>query len=105
MSEKADKRKKQISSVGNVADLALPQIIRTAMEKDPAAMAELFERTRRHLYYYAYMLTGNTADAEDLLQEAYIKCILSLDTLQNPASTHVDAGFLPGAPPQRGGGV
>ena len=84
MSEKADKRKKQISSVGNVADLALPQIIRTAMEKDPAAMAELFERTRRHLYYYAYMLTGNTADAEDLLQEAYIKCILSLDTLQNP---------------------
>ena len=47
-------------------------------------MAALFERTNRHLYYYAYMLTGDPADAEDLLQEGFIKCILSLDTLQNP---------------------
>ncbi len=84
MAEKANKRKKDAASGGAMADLALTQIIRAAADKDPAAMAELFERTRRHLYYYAYMMTGNTADAEDLLQEAYIKCILSLDTLQSP---------------------
>ena len=84
MAEKANNRKKDAASGEAMAALPLTQIIRAAADKDPAAMAELFERTRRHLYYYAYMMTGNTADAEDLLQEAYIKCILSLDTLQSP---------------------
>ena len=84
MAEKAGKQKKKTVPGREMAALPLTQIIRSAADKDPAAMAELFERTRRHLYYYAYMMTGNTADAEDLLQEAYIKCILSLDTLQNP---------------------
>ena len=36
------------------------------------------------IFRFAMARCGNTADAEDLLQEAYIKCILSLDTLQNP---------------------
>ena len=83
-SDKADKHKNAGDGRDNAVDLSLFQLVKKAAAKDPVAMAALFERTNRHLYYYAYMLTGDSADAEDLLQEGFIKCILSLDTLQNP---------------------
>lgn len=82
--DKADKHQNTSDRGDNAADLSVSQLVKMAASKDPAAMAALFERTNRRLYYYAYMLTGNPADAEDLLQEGFIKCILSLDTLQNP---------------------
>lgn len=82
--DKADKHQNTSDRGDNAADLSVSQLVKMAASKDPAAMAALFERTNRRLYYYAYILTGNPADAEDLLQEGFIKCILSLDTLQNP---------------------
>ncbi len=81
--DKTDKHQNTSDRGDNTADLSVSQLVKMAASKDPAAMAALFERTNRRLYYYAYMLTGNPADAEDLLQEGFIKCILSLDTLQN----------------------
>ena len=82
--DKTDKHQNTSDRGDNAADLSVSQLVKMAASKDPAAMAALFERTNRRLYYYAYILTGNPADAEDLLQEGFIKCILSLDTLQNP---------------------
>lgn len=68
------------------SDIHLTTIVRAAKTREPAALAELFQYTHQHIYYYAYMLTGDPHDAEDLLQEGYIKCILAIDTLQNPGA-------------------
>lgn len=64
----------------------LPRIVCAAKSGDPAALAELFQSTYPHIYYHAYILTGNPHDAEDLLQEGYIKCFLAIDTLQDPCA-------------------
>lgn len=63
-SDKADKHKNAGDGRDNAVDLPLSQLVKKAAAKDPVAMAALFERTNRHLYYYAYMLTGDSADAE-----------------------------------------
>ncbi len=63
----------------------LTRRIRQAVNGDPEGLALLFEETYQRLYYYAYLICGSRDAAQDLLQEGYIKCILSLDTLQNPA--------------------
>lgn len=68
------------------SDARLVTIVCAVKARDPAAMTELFQYTHQHLYYYAYMLTGDSHDAEDLLQEGYIKCIVAIDTLQNPGA-------------------
>lgn len=64
----------------------LTRIVCSAKSGDPAALAELFQSTYPHIYYHAYILTGNPHDAEDLLQEGYIKCFLAIDTLQDPCA-------------------
>ncbi|MCW3055874.1 MAG: polymerase sigma factor, sigma-70 family, partial [Chthonomonadales bacterium] len=33
----------------------------------------LFERSRRRVYRFAYHLTGNATDAEDVVQDAYVR--------------------------------
>ena len=39
----------------------------------------IYEKYRKELYFYALSLTGNIADAEDLLQEAFLKAFLSYE--------------------------
>ena len=39
----------------------------------------IYEQYRKELYFYALSLTGNIADAEDLLQEAFLKAFLSYE--------------------------
>ena len=39
----------------------------------------IYEQYRKELYFYALSLTGNVADAEDLLQEAFLKAFLSYE--------------------------
>jgi RNA polymerase sigma-70 factor (ECF subfamily) len=39
------------------------------------AFAALYERTKRPLWSYVYRVTGSTADADDLVQEAYCRLL------------------------------
>jgi RNA polymerase sigma-70 factor (ECF subfamily) len=45
--------------------------------QDPQRVGEqfdaLFQRSRRRVYRFAYHLTGNAADAEDVMQDAYVR--------------------------------
>ncbi len=45
---------------------------------DRSAMRELYERHRSRIYTLAYRYTGNGADAEDILQDSFIKAFSSL---------------------------
>jgi RNA polymerase sigma-70 factor (ECF subfamily) len=49
---------------------------------DRGAMKELYERNRSRIFSLAYRYTSNTADAEDILQESFIKAFASLQKCQ-----------------------
>lgn len=46
------------------------------------AMHELYERNRSRIYALAYRYAGNVADAEDILQDTFIKAFSSLQKCQ-----------------------
>jgi len=49
---------------------------------DRGAMHELYERNRSRIYSLAYRYAGNVADAEDILQDTFIKAFSSLKKCQ-----------------------
>jgi RNA polymerase sigma-70 factor (ECF subfamily) len=49
---------------------------------DRLAMRELYERNRSRIYSLAYRYTNNVADAEDILQDSFIKAFSSLQKCQ-----------------------
>ncbi len=49
---------------------------------DRGAMHELYERNRSRIYSLAYRYAGNVADAEDILQDTFIKAFQSLQKCQ-----------------------
>ena len=49
---------------------------------DRGAMHELYERNRNRVYSLAYRYAGNVADAEDILQDTFIKAFSSLQKCQ-----------------------
>lgn len=58
---------------------------------DPAAMEALCRRIQARLYRFSLLLTGNPESAKDLSQEAYMRVIEHLGTLQDP---NVFVGWL-----------
>ena len=49
---------------------------------DRSAMHELYERNRSRIYSLAYRYAGNVDDAEDILQDTFIKAFSSLEKCQ-----------------------
>jgi RNA polymerase sigma-70 factor, ECF subfamily len=49
---------------------------------DRGAMHELYERNRSRIFSLAYRYAGNAADAEDILQDSFIKAFSSLRKCQ-----------------------
>jgi len=47
-------------------------------------LRELIDAHYEMLYRYAYRLSGNAADSEDLVQEAFGKAMTRMDQLRNP---------------------
>ena len=62
---------------GNEADWVI-----LAKAGDRGAMHELYERNRSRIYSLAYRYAGNVADAEDILQDTFIKAFSSLQRCQ-----------------------
>ena len=55
---------------------------------DRGALKELYERNRSRIFSLAYRYTGDSADAEDILQESFIKAFASLQKCQLEESAH-----------------
>jgi len=53
------------------------ELLRRTAHDDPAAFRELVDRHARYLYGIAFSLSGNAADAEDLVQETFAATLKS----------------------------
>lgn len=56
----------------------ISDVIARAQRRDPAAFDVLIERYSPRLYGYFYRVTGRRADAEDLLQELFVRLVSTI---------------------------
>ncbi len=70
----------QSNQVGNSADEM--QLVRAAKQGDVAAFEELVRRYDRNVFRIANHITHNAEDAEDVVQEAFLKAYQNLDRFQ-----------------------
>lgn len=67
-------------------DEELNRIIREAKRGSKDAFAILVHRFKDHVYRYAYGMVGDRMEAEDIAQEAFLKCFAALPRLENEFS-------------------
>ena len=60
-------------------------LVLRAVQGEQDAFQELYLITRQKAYFTAISITKNEADAQDILQESYLKAYQSLAQLENPA--------------------
>jgi RNA polymerase sigma-70 factor (ECF subfamily) len=53
---------------------------------DSDSFAKIYDLYKNKAIRTAYLITGNRASAEDVVQEAFVKCYLEIGKLQNPES-------------------
>ena len=59
------------------------ELIEKIQSGDMNALGEIFEIYKNESLKYAYLITGNKFTSEDIVQEAFIKCYLSVGGLKN----------------------
>src|SRR3989337_2896927 len=62
------------------------QLIARAQRGDEAAFEALFNAHKRRVYSLCLRMTGNTAEAEDLTQEAFLQLFREIATFRGEAS-------------------
>ncbi len=62
------------------------QIIARAQRGDEAAFSTLFETHKRRVYSLCLRMTGNTAEAEDLTQEAFLQLFRKISTFRGESA-------------------
>lgn len=60
------------------------ELIRKVQEGDMRAFEQLFEQYKYKAMRTAYLITGNKYASEDIVQEAFTTCYLSIKTLKSP---------------------
>ena len=68
---------------GNISDLTL---VRNAQREDVRAYDELVRRYQERIYATVYHMTSNHEDANDLVQETFIKAYRALKTFKGDSS-------------------
>ena len=62
------------------------QLIARAQRGDEEAFAALFENNKRRVYSLCLRMTGNTAEAEDLTQEAFLQLFRKISTFRGESA-------------------
>ncbi len=62
------------------------QLVRRAQRGDEDAFASLFETHKRRVYSLCLRMTGNTAEAEDLTQEAFLQLFRKISTFRGESA-------------------
>ena len=63
----------------------ISEIVINAQNGNKDAFSKLYELTYEKAYYTALKITKDSNDAQDMIQDAYVKAFTSLDTLNEPA--------------------
>ena len=74
------------SSSQNVPNSAEAQAIAEAKEGSSAAFEALYHAHKRRVYSLCLRMTGNTAEAEDLTQEAFLQMFRKIGTFRGEAA-------------------
>lgn len=75
-----------MSSVENRASRATSELIERAQNGDEEAFAALFEAHKRRVYSLCLRMTGDTAEAEDLSQEAFLQLFRKISTFRGESA-------------------
>ncbi len=62
------------------------QLIARAQQGDEAAFSALYDAHRRRIYSLCLRMTGNTAEAEDLSQEAFLQLFRKISTFRGESA-------------------
>jgi RNA polymerase sigma-70 factor (ECF subfamily) len=62
---------------------SLDDLIRRAKKKDPSAFDALVDRFSPRLFGFLFRLTGSGGDAEDLVQEVYLRVVRMIDRYEH----------------------
>jgi len=62
------------------------QLVARAQQGDERAFAALFEMHKRRVYSLCLRMTGNTAEAEDLTQEAFLQLFRKISTFRGESA-------------------
>jgi len=75
-----------LSSVENRAPRATSELIERAQQGDEEAFAALFEAHKRRVYSLCLRMTGDTAEAEDLSQDAFLQLFRKISTFRGESA-------------------
>ena len=70
----------------DAGDLSEPEAIRLAQQGDAAAFACLYRLHSRRVYALCLRMVGNTAEAEDLTQEAFLQLFRKIATFRGESA-------------------
>jgi len=62
----------------------LAKLVKAAQQGDWDAYQQLYDHTKQHAYFVALSVTKNIDDAEDILQDAYLRARLRIGSLDKP---------------------
>lgn len=63
----------------------LEDLVRRMQQGDQDAFDQIFNLYQNRLLRTAWLISGNHADSEDIVQETFVKCYCSCKKLKNPA--------------------
>ncbi|MGA9882322.1 MAG: sigma-70 family RNA polymerase sigma factor [Candidatus Acidiferrales bacterium] len=67
-------------------DIPEPELIRLAQQGDAAAFEALYQMHNRRVYSLCLRMVGNTAEAEDLTQEAFLQLFRKVSTFRGESA-------------------
>ncbi|MGV6801255.1 MAG: RNA polymerase sigma factor [bacterium] len=73
-------------SAENVETMSDTQLVRRAIHRDPFAIKTITSRNNQRLFRAAWSVMGNHADAEDVVQDAYLKAFSKMTTYEGNSS-------------------
>lgn len=63
-----------------------PELVKACIDNDRLAQKALYERYQRAMYTLAYRIMGNFEDANDVLQEAFVKIFRGLPSFRGEST-------------------
>ena len=79
-------RERNATPVVDLNALADVQLVQLARQRDSGAFRTVMQRHNRRLYRLARAVVRNDSEAEDVVQEAYVRAFTSLDRFRGDAS-------------------